>query len=141
MQHQRQERRVEFAIVDRQRFELAFSNIDVAELTKSLACGIEHLGGTVDGDDTAHIRRHGFGELAGAAAEVADGQRGIDQAEHRPKVKGVAEQILAQPVPFAGCGGKELARLHAPPFEHATQTALVVRGRRRRGHLLPDQRP
>ena len=105
------------------------------------ARGVEHVGRAVDGDDAPHVRRNRLGELPRPASQIADDQRRIDQAEHRPQVEAVAEQVAAQAIPVAGGGGEELLRLRAAAREDALQPPLVLAGGGRRRHLLANQRP
>ena len=69
-------------------------------------------------------------ELSRAAAEVADDERRVDQAEHRPQKERVAEQLAAQVIPSAGRGREELLRLRPAPRQHAAEPPFVLPCRR-----------
>jgi hypothetical protein len=84
VKHQGQKRRIELTVLDWQRFELAAADVDVAQIDEPPTSSVEHLCRAVNGDHALHVWRDGFGELAGAASEVADGQRGGDETEDRP---------------------------------------------------------
>ena len=84
VQHQRQQRRIELAIFEGQRLELAAPDVDVAKVCEPLPSGVEHLRRSINGDHAADIGRHRFGELTRAASNITNRQRRIDQTQYGP---------------------------------------------------------
>ena len=75
--HEREHRRVELAVGNGQRLEIAAPQLDVRLVADAPSGGREHLGRVVHGNHAVDKRRDRGGHRAGAAAEVADRPRRI----------------------------------------------------------------
>jgi len=126
VQHEHQRRRVQLSIIDRDGFQLAFSQLDICAAVQPPLRRGEHRRGVVNADDSAHEGRECFGDAAGAAAEIADGPPGPSQAGQRRQMETVAEQLVAQPIPPAGRRRKERLRPAAAPGERRLQPVPIV---------------
>ena len=87
-------------VVDRQGFERAAAHVDVVEVGEARPRRLQHVGRAVDGDDRGDVRRQHRGQLPGAAAEIANPQRRVEQRQRRLGVERLAEEIGTQPVPL-----------------------------------------
>jgi hypothetical protein len=100
VQGQGQNGDVERRVFERQRFERAALDLDVGDAFQTPAGGVEHLGRAVHGHDAGHVRGHQFGDLTGAATQIADHGRGIGERQHRVEVHPRTEQLFAQTIPL-----------------------------------------
>ena len=141
MQHERQRRRIQARIVDRQRFEIAAPELHILEPLQTLPGGLQHGGGCINRDDAADERRERRRQLARAAAEIADGPLGVCERGKGREVKALAEQVVANAIPLAGRRREKLLGLGAALGKYRLHATLVVHGGRRRSDLLADQRP
>jgi hypothetical protein len=72
------------ASVDRQCFHVAAADYQPdADPSSRLPRRLHHVGRSVDGDHLRDVRRDELADLARAASQIADGQRGIDQRQQR----------------------------------------------------------
>ena len=85
---------------------------------------LQHRRRPVDRDHARDERRERGADLAGAAAEIADGpRRASASAGERGEVKTIAEQLVAHAIPLAGRRREELLRLRAPLGQRAPADA------------------
>ena len=142
VQHQRQHRRVELAVVDRQRFRARPAAARRCRRRRAaLPRGVEHVRRPVDRDHPLHVRRHVSVSCPVPQPRSPTTSVGSIRPSTRPEVERVAEQILAKPIPLARRRGEELLRLRpAPRRARRAAAARPARGRRA-GNLLADERP
>ena len=103
--------------------------------------GRKHRARFVDGDDATDARRERFGDMAGAAAEVADDPRFVEEIEQREQVGARADHLGAHRVPRVGRVQEEDLRLVAALGEHAVRAARILRRDRRAGELIAHDGP
>lgn len=124
---QTRDRSVELGVVDGEPLEIAVAHVDTVEACQALARRLEHRPRAVDGDDLADERRHGFADLAGSTAEIAEHPAVLEQAGEGFEVEALAEGIVTQTIPVAGRGVEERLRA-ALPLRQDRSEALVVVG-------------
>ncbi len=111
----------------------------LSQVLEPLSSGLQHRGGRVDRDDARHERRERGADLAGSAAEIADGPvSAAPERRERGEMKSIAEQFVADAIPLAGRRGEELLRPGAALAERCLQAALILGGGRRAADLLAD---
>ena len=91
---------------------------------------LQHLGRAVDADDARHPRREGERRRAAAAGEVGDHPVGREQRLEGEAGEALAVELGAQPLPFAGDAGEEVATFAGACRQTARQAQPVVRQRR-----------
>src|SRR6185503_17788580 len=121
MQDEREHCRVELALRNRQAFQFALPKIDVARSLETVPRSVEHVRGAVDGNHLSHVWRDDFRQLPCSASEIADHERRVDQAEHAPEVKRIAEEITTESIPIAGGRREELFRFGPAARQNAAQ--------------------
>ena len=93
-------------------------------------------GGSISSDASTAMTRATCGAraavtTAGAATQVANDQRGVEQRRDSRVNKRCCRKLVAEPVPLSGRRGEELLRLLAAPGEHTLEPP----------HVLLDGRP
>ena len=141
VQHQRERRGIEPAVVNRQRLEVAASELDVLETLQPLLRCLQHRSRRIHRDDPAYERGEGSRHLSSAAAEVADRPVGVGECRQRCQVRALAEQIVAHPVPLSGRRREKFLRLGAALGKHRLHPPLIVDRRRRWPDLVAHERP
>ena len=123
---EKQNRRVERAVVDRERLDGADAKLDVAVRLEPLARRLEHRPRLVDRDDLRDARRQRFGDVPGAAAEVADDPVVVEQIEQREQVGALADHLGPHHVPELRRVAEKDDGFVAPLGEHAVGATLVL---------------
>ena len=131
--------RVERAVRQGQRVELALLEDDVVVPGGGAAGGLEHGLLPVDPDGLPHRGREPGDGLARAAAEVRHDQAGGQQGQQRREGEALAVQVAAERRPAPGMPPEELAAVPRPQRHQALHAAGVLQVERLR--LVPDQRP
>ena len=108
--------------------------------SRSRASG-EHLARVVDRDDAAHERRERLGRRAGAASEVSDDERVVEERQEREQVGTRTEQLHPQAVPRVRRRREEGPRGGSALGEHGAEALRIVRGARQRGDAVAHRAP
>src|SRR5207247_1081844 len=94
-----------------------------------------------DGDHPRDKRRERGADTAGTAAEIPDDPLGIGQGRERGKMKAIAEQLVAYPVPVPRRRGEKLLRLRPALGKRCAEPALILAGGRGGADLLAGEEP
>src|SRR5688572_9510348 len=116
MQDERQDREIDFAVLERKVLQLTLPELHVRRGLEAKRGGGEHLLGAIDADDPSSERRERLRQGAGAHTEIRDGPVALDEPEQRKEVGGPAEELLAHFVPPLRGAREEFFGAQAPPL-------------------------